>query len=136
MAILPKRNLVPASAARKKAILKVMESPVQPVIESKEPVLPKSDILELINRRRRQVIVHSVIYYYHNRNIISDHTFDMWSRELAELQIKYPDVASEAAFAEEFKDFTGATGMQFIDHPWGRKKAAYLLGLHPSEGGD
>ena len=41
MAVLPKRNLVPTSAARKKAIPKVMESPVLPVIESKEPVLPK-----------------------------------------------------------------------------------------------
>jgi len=41
MAVLPKRNLVPASAARKKAIPKLMESPVLPVIESKEPVLPK-----------------------------------------------------------------------------------------------
>ena len=41
MAVLPKRNLVPTSAARKKAIPKVMESPVQSVIESSEPVLPK-----------------------------------------------------------------------------------------------
>lgn len=41
MAVLPKRNLVPTPATRKKAIPKVMESPVQPVIESSEPVLPK-----------------------------------------------------------------------------------------------
>ena len=140
MAILPKRNLVSAASARKKALPRAIVVPTQSVVESKKPDLPsdlpKCDVLELINRRRRQIIVHSVIYDYHNRSLITDHTFDMWSRELVKLQKDHPKIASEAVFAEEFKDFKGETGMQFINHPWGRRKAAYLLGLHRKEGDD
>ena len=41
--------------------------------------------LELINRRERQILVHSCLYYQFNENLIQDHVYDAWSKELAEL---------------------------------------------------
>lgn len=72
--------------------------------------LSREAIAELITRRRRQILVHSVIYYRMNENVISDHTFDTWSRELADLQQKYPDIAAQCERHEDFKDFDGSTG--------------------------
>jgi NAD-dependent DNA ligase len=78
--------------------------------------MTREEIKELINRRRRQVIVHSYIYYRKNENIIDDHTFDMWSKELVELQEKYPDIAAECVYAEYFKDFDGSSGFDLPTH--------------------
>jgi hypothetical protein len=72
--------------------------------------LSREAIAELITRRRRQILVHSVIYYRWNDNVIDDHTFDLWSKELAELQEKYPDIAAECEWHEAFADFDGSTG--------------------------
>ena len=66
--------------------------------------------LELINRRERQILVHSFLYYQLNENIISDHTFDAWSKELVELKEKYPEELVESAYAKEFDDFDGSSG--------------------------
>lgn len=88
-------------------------------------------IKELIGRRRRQILVHSCIYYRLNNNIIKDHEYDMWSKELADLQIQYPDIAKEAPLHTEFKDFDGSTG---FDLPTGDPKvlglALQLVELH------
>ena len=75
-----------------------------------------TDIHELINRRRYQILVHSCIYYRFNENIITDHTYDKWCKELAELQIKYPKESSECMYANEFKDFDGSTGFHLPMH--------------------
>ena len=142
MALLPKRKPAPTPTRRKAGSAQpIVETPAQPMVESKgSEALPKyhkiGTIPELINRRRRQILVHSVIYYRFNRNIIEDYIFDKWSKELADLQRTYPEVAAEAVFAEEFKDFDGCTGMQFIDHPWGIRKAEYLLAITSRKGGD
>ena len=72
--------------------------------------LSRDQLAELITRRRRQILVHSVIYYRWNDNVIDDHTFDLWSKQLAELQEQYPDIAAECEWAEAFKDFDGSSG--------------------------
>jgi hypothetical protein len=67
-------------------------------------------IKELITRRRRQLTVHSFLYYQLNENIIDDHTFDFWSKELVELQEQYPEIAKECIWAKEFETFDGSSG--------------------------
>ncbi|MDF9638844.1 DNA ligase LigA-related protein [Bacillus cereus] len=74
------------------------------------------DYVELISRRRRQILVHSFLYYQMNENIISDHAYDAWSKELAELQIKYPQEASKAIYAKEFEGFDGSSGFDLPYH--------------------
>lgn len=66
------------------------------------------DKLSLINRRQRQILVHSFLYYQLNDNLISDHTFDKWSKELAELM--KTEEAKQSVYYKDFKDFTGASG--------------------------
>ncbi|ASS71673.1 DNA ligase LigA-related protein [Bacillus atrophaeus] len=68
------------------------------------------DILELIGRRRRQILVHSFLYYQLNENIIADHTFDLWSQELVQLQEKYPEESRQAVYYAEFTKFDGSSG--------------------------
>lgn len=75
--------------------------------------------------------MHSFLYYQLNENIIDDHTFDYWSKELVELQEKYPDIADECVYAEEFKSFDGSSG---FDLPYGdpdiQSRARHLLKYH------
>lgn len=76
-------------------------------------------IEELINRRRHQVLVHSYLYYQMNTNIIDDHTYDMWCKELAELQHQYPIESNNVEFyKEEFKEFDGSTGYHLPKESW------------------
>ncbi|MCS0827428.1 hypothetical protein NX029_26290 [Cytobacillus firmus] len=71
---------------------------------------------ELIERRRRQILCHSFLYYQLNESIIPDYTFDLWSKELVELQRKYPEEARAAVYAEEFKSFDGSSGYDLPYH--------------------
>jgi hypothetical protein len=68
------------------------------------------EILELMNRRQRQILVHSFLYYQLNESIISDHTFDMWSKELADLMVQYPEIAKKTVYYDSFKGFDGSSG--------------------------
>lgn len=87
-------------------------------------------IAELINRRRRQILVHSVIYYRFDDNIISDYTWSQWATELYELQHKYPDIAKNCVYADEYKDFDPSTGFNLpLEDPWAVRKAAHLLDM-------
>ena len=85
-------------------------------------------ILELINRRERQVLVHANLYYRQNTNIISDHTYDKWSHELAELIQAHPNEFRKSAWYSSFRDFDGNTGMDLpiADH-WVESAASHLL---------
>ena len=74
------------------------------------------NIEELINRRRRQLTVHSFLYYQLNTNIISDSTFDAWSKSLVDLQTKYPEIAAKCVYAAEFEEFDGSTGFNLPYH--------------------
>lgn len=67
-------------------------------------------IAEKIQQRRYQMLVHSYIYYELNENIISDSQWSKWAVELAELQNKYPDIASEVLYAKDFIGWDGSSG--------------------------
>ena len=41
-------------------------------------------VRERIAQRRRQILVHSIIYYRFNENIITDHTWAEWAKELVQ----------------------------------------------------
>ena len=82
---------------------------------------------ELIHRRRRQLCVHAALYYRLNTSLVSDATYDAWSRELVQLQTDYPDVAAAYVLAESFSDFDGSTGFHLSGEPWAFNKAQQLL---------
>ncbi len=126
----PPKRVPPKRVPPKPGVtVKVVPSEVRAV----PPIqLPRYDrpIKEVINQRRRQLIVHSVLYYRMNTNIVSDHDFDRWCKELVDLQMMYPKESSEVPFAEEFKDFDGSTGFHLASIPWGQEKAQQLLNYH------
>lgn len=85
------------------------------------------EILELITRRERQILVHSYIYYDLNTNLISDSTYDEWSKELAQLIKDNPEEFKKSENYQGFKGFDGSTGM---DLPYREQKVeAVALGL-------
>lgn len=51
-----------------------------------------------------------------NENIISDHVYDAWSKELAELQTKYPQESKKAIYSKEFEEFDGSSGFDLPFH--------------------
>ena len=67
-------------------------------------------VADLILRRRMQMLVHSYIYYKLNTNLITDREFDMWGKELVQLQNDYPDIARQVEYADEFKGWDATTG--------------------------
>lgn len=73
---------------------------------------------ELIKRRRLQILVHSCLYYNMNENLIDDHTFDLWCKQLVELQQKYPSISKRVELYDQFKDFDGSSGYNLdYSHP-------------------
>lgn len=72
------------------------------VKKSEKPL--SEEVVALIRRRRRQLIVHSCIYYELNTNLISDHTYDSWAKELANLHKQY-GVVKINCYDEYFKDW-------------------------------
>lgn len=68
------------------------------------------EVAELILRRRMQMMVHSYLYYDLDINLISDREFDMWGRELVQLQTDYPEIAKQVEYAEAFSDWDASTG--------------------------
>lgn len=89
------------------------------------------EIRTLILRRRLQILVHSCIYYELDDNLIPDSTWSAWATELAELQEKYPTIASRVDYHEAFKGFDGSTGFNLpLRSPEIMGKAQYLLKLH------
>lgn len=89
------------------------------------------EIRTRILRRRLQILVHSCIYYNFDRNLISDHRWNEWSRELVELQEKYPLIASRVDYAQAFEGFDGSTGFDLpIRNFEIMNKAQYLLNMN------
>ena len=93
--------------------------------------------LEWMNRRQRQILVHSFLYYQLNANIIDDHLYDLWSKELAKFMKENPEVAKKSAYYEDFKNFDGSSG---YDLPYGNpeiQNVGYrLLKLHSKKRGN
>lgn len=94
-----------------------------------------NDISELINRRRRQILIHSILYYELNEAIIPDNQWTEWAKELKSLQEKYPEIAKNCVYADEFKNFDYISGYYLpLRDPWGMRKARQLLTYHYLKG--
>ncbi|MGG0487216.1 hypothetical protein ABEY65_28100 [Priestia aryabhattai] len=90
-----------------------------------------SEILEKMNRRQRQLLVHSFLYYQLNENIIDDSTFDLWSKELADLMAAHPKISEKSAYFEGFKTFDGSSGYDLPFHLPEIQSTGYrLIKLH------
>lgn len=74
----------------------------------------KQTIEEKIKQRRLQILVHSYIYYVLNDNIVSDQTWSKWAKELVQLQKKYPNKSKKIIYHDQFIEFDGSTGMDFV----------------------
>jgi len=72
--------------------------------------LTRGTAAEFIRRRRLQIVIHSCIYYRLNENLVSDHQWAAWAKELVEAQERFPDIAEKQLWAKEFADFDGSTG--------------------------
>lgn len=75
---------------------------------------PFQTVAEKIRQRRRQMLVHSYLYYEKDTNIVSDAKWIKWAKELEQLQARYPDVAKEVEFAEQFVDWDGSSGAHLV----------------------
>lgn len=100
---------------------------------NKNEIKVASSVLELINRRRRQILVHSYLYYKMDTNLIQDHVFDKWCRELMQLHIKHPTESRRAVFWSVYKDWNGFSGYDLFTNDkdaeeWAKRKAEQLMG--------
>lgn len=90
--------------------------------------LTRENAAEFIRRRRLQIVVHSCIYYRLDANIISDHQWAAWAKELVDAQEQFPDIAEKELWAKEFADFDGSTGFNLpITEPGVVARAHQLL---------
>lgn len=88
---------------------------------------------ELIKRRRFQIALHSTIYYVYDTNIIEDSEYDRFSRELVELQKRFPNASKEAPLYEAYKDFDGSTGYHIPQRLNFEHKALYMIREHQAK---
>ena len=107
--------------AKQKTLFQVTKKP--PIKEAQKELpkrfKPTSAIIELMNRRERQILVHSYLYYELNANIVTDHEFDMWSQELADMIKQYPEDFRQTEHYSAFILFDGSTGMDLpYKLPW------------------
>lgn len=65
-----------------------------------------------IRMLQRWILVQSYIYYNLNDNIVKDNVYDNNTRELIEMQKKFPDIKTE--FSYVFNDFVSGTGFDLI----------------------
>ena len=98
----------------------------------KKQITVANSVIELINRRRRQILVHSYLYYELNTNLIQDHIFDKWCRELVQLHSKYPTESKRAVFSSVFIGWTGFSGYDLLSKDesvknWAKCKSQQLL---------
>lgn len=78
------------------------------------------------------MLVHSYIYYKMNTNLIEDHTFDKWCRELVQLHIKYPTESKSCMFQKAFQGWSGFSGYDLFSkdthaEQWASNKAKQLM---------
>lgn len=89
-------------------------------------------IAELIQRRRLQLLVHSCLYYEMNTNLVTDRQWDLWAKELVQLQQQYPAVSENVIYYNAFKDWDASTGAFLpLKDPWVVRKAQQLGGKRP-----
>lgn len=64
---------------------------------------------------QRWILVHSYLYYIMDVSIVSDHMYDMNSKQLAEFKTEYPEDWSRARYTYAMNDFDGSTGFGFVE---------------------
>lgn len=85
-------------------------------------------IAELIQRRRLQLLVHSCLYYEMNTNLVSDRQWDIWARELVQLQKDNPKISEKVIWYDAFKDWDASTGAFLpLKDKWVINKATQLI---------
>lgn len=90
--------------------------------------MTKEITVDWMNRRQNQLLVHSFLYYQLDTSVISDHTFDLWSKELAEAMREYPEIAKKSYHYKAFKDFDGSSGFDLpFHHPEVQNRGYHLL---------
>jgi hypothetical protein len=89
------------------------------------------EIAELIQQRRIQMLVHSCLYYEMDTNLITDRQWDIWAKELVQLQKDYPELSENVIWYDVFKDWDASTGAFLpLKDPWVIRKAMQLKSLH------
>lgn len=87
----------------------VVKKPVKNTITELDDLsrLLKPDLIiaQKIRQRRLQLLVHSCLYYKMSENLIDDHKFDQFARELVALQAQYPHLAKLVRYHKEFEEF-------------------------------
>ena len=87
-------------------------------------------IAEKILQRRLQMLVHSCLYYEMDINLIDDHQWDVWARELVKLQVDNPDISVKVDWYDAFKDWDASTGAFLpLKDEWVVRKAKQVAGL-------
>ena len=87
-------------------------------------------IVEMIRRRRAQMLIHSCLYYELNESMVSDHQWQAWADELAELQRQHPDKCVIGFYDDEFQDWDGSSGYHLpLRDPWVFGKAQQISAL-------
>lgn len=77
------------------------------------------------------MLIHSRLYYIDNTSIITDHQWQQWANELADLQAKNPDLCKIGFFDESFEDWSGDTGYHLpLMDTWVASTALRLLRNH------
>ena len=101
-----------------------MKTKIQKMVNYDDP------IVEMIRRRRAQMLIHSCLYYELNESMVSDHQWQAWADELAELQRQNPDKCVIGFYDEEFKDWDGSSGYHLpLRDPWVFGKAQQIAAL-------
>jgi len=93
------------------------------IVRKKQPAAPdyptfeNATLPEKIRQRRSQMLVHSCLYYHMDDNLVSDHVWQAWADELAELQTRYPEACQIGFYDKEFMGWNGSTGCHLpTDH--------------------
>lgn len=71
------------------------------------------------------MLIHSYLYYKLDTSIISDHDWQRWADELAELQHEHPQPIG--FYDKVFDGWDGSTGMHLPSDDWIKDKANQLL---------
>lgn len=87
-----------------------------------------------IKQRRQQMLVHSILYYEFDSPIITDKQYDIWARELVELQKNHPKESKSTLLFDVFSDWDGNTGFDIYQNQYKYYNIAReLLAYHRSE---
>ena len=85
----------------------------------------KQSIPERIKQLRSCMLIHSYIYYKLNMNVISDDQWQRMANELRDLHHTYGE--KWEWYDNDFRNWTGATGMHLSIDNWIIDKANYII---------